>query len=169
VGKKSAYRSVLSGRMGPETGGWFKWLVGVLGGEGFTRGGTKASFDVAEETIDGETQLFRSPTSNSQGARILGGPAGRALGAAARIGVGYEIARLGFDAATYAAGEAYESMVETTSAIRRRVGSDDSMSPAYYNRAAATERQRARQELNIRSLNPRTQLQGNEAAMAHGG
>jgi hypothetical protein len=168
IGSRSAYASAMRGQMDSKTGRMFKWLVGVLGGEGFNRAGTRASYEVAEETIDGTTQLFRRAGGSTAGAVALGGTAGRALGAAFRIGAGYEIARLAVDAGTYAAGEAYESMVETTSAIRERVGSDQSMSPAYYNRGAATERQRARRSLNLRSLNPRTQLMGNEASMAHG-
>lgn len=154
--------------VGEDVSDVWRYTVGWLGGEGFTAGGTRASARETVERIDGSAFRFFAAESGSQGARVLGGPAGRALGAAFRIGAGYEIARLAVDAGTYAAGEAYESMVETTSAIRERVGSDQSMSPAYYNRGAATERQRARRSLNLRSLNPRTQLMGNEASMAHG-
>lgn len=147
---------------------WGEWIIGAFGREGYNKGGTSAAFREVTEEIGDSAWRFPAAADDTAGALLAGGPAGRAMGAAFRIGVGYEAVRLGVDAATYAVGEAYESMVETTSAIRSRIGSDRSMSPAYYNRGAATERQRARRELNIRSLNPRTQLMGNEAAMAHG-
>lgn len=146
---------------------WGKWITGLLGGEGYKKGGTQAAFREATETIGERTWGFAAAADDTAG-MAFGGVAGRALGAAFKLGVGYEAARIAVDATTYVAGEAYESMVETTTTLRRRLGSDQSMSPAYYNRAAATERQRARRELNSRSLNPRTQLRGNEAYMAHG-
>jgi hypothetical protein len=143
-----------------------KALTGVLGGLGYDDQGRSVGNLTREKFASGRVFGMESAAKGSGGAQF-GGAAGRVLGKGVRFLGAFEIARLGVDAATYAMGEGYEAMVKTTERLQRRVGADHSMSGGYYNRAAATERQRAVQTLNSNRLNPRTQIRGNEAYYSH--
>jgi len=144
-----------------------KWLYGVFGGTGFKEGGTKAAFRETSEEIAGMSFKMAAPEAGTGGALAASGSLGKWAGRALRGAGWFEVARMGVQAGSYAVNSAYESMVETTARLQQRVGHQQQMSPAYYNRAAATERQRAARELNESVLNPRTQLKGNEAAFYH--
>ncbi len=143
-----------------------KALTGILGGMGYDDEGRAVGNLTREQFDSGRVFGMESAAKGSGGAQF-GGAAGRVLGKGVRFLGAFEIARLGVDAATYAMGEGYEAMVKTTERLQRRVGADHSMSGGYYNRAAATERQRAVQTLNSNRLNPRTQIRGNEAYYNH--
>ena len=143
-----------------------KSLTGILGGLGYgPDGGERGS--LTTRTIGDRRYGFFDAAGDSGGANVMKGTAGRVLGKGIRMLGAFEVASLAVDAGTYALGEGYEAMVETTERLQRRVGADHSMSGGYYNRAASTERQRAVQSLNRNQLNPRTQIQGNEAYYAH--
>lgn len=142
----------------------YRYGVGVAGGMGYKDSGKAAANLVYDEDLK---RFVPKASSGSKGATILSGNAGKFIGGAAKAVGAYEIAKIAVDAASYAAGKGYESLVETTTRLQRRVGADDSMSGAYYNRAAVTERQRAVQTMNRNKIAPRTQVMGNEAYYAH--
>ena len=145
---------------------WAYKAMGLFGGAGYTDQG-KADYDVVTRTgPDGKDFKALKRTSN-KGLTMLKGSAGRMLGAGFRMMGAMELGMLAADAVGYAAGAGYESMVETTTRLQRRVGGDNSMSGGYYNRAAVTERQRAVRTMNQNQLNPQTQMMGNEAAFMH--
>lgn len=141
---------------------WLYKIMGALGGKTHNAAGTEVVGEVVEETVDGST-VRAVAGMGEEGGNLISGRLGSYAGQAFRMAGYYEVAKMAVDATTYAAGQAYESMVSSTEQMMQRVGRSETMSNAYYNRAASTERQRAVRELNDSMLNPRTQLMGNEA------
>jgi hypothetical protein len=156
-GRKAAFKAAADDS-------WLYKIMGALGARGYSDDGTKAAVEGVEETVDGKDYRMVA-AAGDKGPNLISGRLGSYAGKALRMYGYYEVAKMAVDATTYAAGQAYESMVSSTEEMMRRVGRSETMSRGYYNRAAATERQRAVQELNDSTLNPRTQLMGNEATM----
>lgn len=144
--------------------GLFKFLMGGLGGAGYTDAG-KLSMSWSDE-IDGFH--FATAKEGSKGATMINGQYGRLAGRAIKAGGWMQLIGMGVDIATDFAGSTYSSMVRTANKYSDRYHNNGNiMSPAYMSQAAVTERQRAMMELNSSVLNPRTQLMGNEGYFYH--
>lgn len=115
---------------------------------------------------DGSARLgYGERGKNSYG---FGGAGGRMAGRLTQLGLGLELAKFAADKMVDFAGDAYQSAVTVTNRMRETYNlNGNRLSPVYMSAAATTERQRAMAELNSSILNPRTQLQGNEAVFFH--
>lgn len=101
-----------------------------------------------------------------RGYKVLGGTVGKALGGAFRGAAALTVLEMAGQAATFTATSAYRGLARVTERMQDRFN-PSTMSAGYFNRAAATERSRAVQELNTSVLNPRSQLMSNEAYFYH--
>lgn len=138
-----------------------KWLAGILGGIGFDELGHAQT-----KWVEEGGRRFMVSQAGSTGA-VMTGRLGKFLGAGAKLSSGLMLASMAATATVDIIGAGYESLVRTNARLQERVGTKHTMSAAYFNRAAATERQRAMMTLNTNQLNPRNQLMGNEASFMH--
>lgn len=150
----------------PNKGGrMVSYIASWFGGTGATADGSEMK--LAYDKLSDGTTIARAGRGAKHGANIIKGALGRTVGMGFQAAAAYEVAKYAAKGIGYAVGKGYESMVESTERIRRKTGSDQMMSGGYFNRAATSERQRAVQTMNTRTLHPRYQMMGNEAYWMH--
>lgn len=163
-------KAVFSGKPGFAKGGaesgLYK-LMSTLSGRGYKMGeeGAEVAVEVVEETVGGN-KLAMTKASGTVG-KVFTGAGATALSVAARGVAAYEVLSIAKDAATYAIGQGYKSMVDSATQLQQRMGMENYMSGGYFNRAATSERQRVMQTMNRNRLAPRDQIFGNEAFYGH--